>query len=51
MLFRSVNGELVQINRYDFKNDKLYYEKIMQIKKQIIIKMQSTKLDYLTKTK
>ena len=34
MLFRSINGELIEINKYDFKNDKLYYQKIMEIKKQ-----------------
>jgi len=32
MLFRTVTGELVEINKYDYKNDKLYYEKIMEIK-------------------
>ena len=35
MLFRTINGELIEINKYDFKNDKLYYEKIMEIKKQM----------------
>jgi hypothetical protein len=34
MLFRNINGELIEINKYDFKNDKLYYQKIMEIKKQ-----------------
>jgi hypothetical protein len=34
MLFRDVNGNLIQLNRYDFKNDKVYYQKIMEIKKQ-----------------
>jgi hypothetical protein len=34
MLFRDVNGNLIELNRYDFKNDKLYYQKIMEIKKQ-----------------
>lgn len=33
MLFRTITGELIEIKRYDFKNDKLYYEKIMEIKK------------------
>ena len=33
MLFRSINGELIEINKYDFKNDKLYYQKIIEIKK------------------
>ena len=28
-----ITGELIEIKRYDFKNDKLYYEKIMEIKK------------------
>lgn len=34
MIFRDSNGELIEINRYHFKNDKLYYSKIMDIKKQ-----------------
>lgn len=32
MLFRTNTGELVEIKRYDFPNDKLYYKKIMDIK-------------------
>jgi hypothetical protein len=32
MLFRTFDGKLVEIRKYDFKNDKLYYEKIMKIK-------------------
>jgi hypothetical protein len=51
MLFRTANGELVQINRYNFKNDKMYYEKILEIKKQFIKKNKSSKLDYWTKSK
>ena len=34
MLFRDINGNLIELNRYDFKNDTLYYQKIMEIKKQ-----------------
>ena len=34
MLFRDINGNLIELNRYDFKNDKVYYQKIMEIKKQ-----------------
>ena len=34
MLFRTISGELIRVNRYDFKNDKLYYQKIMTIKEQ-----------------
>jgi hypothetical protein len=33
MLFRDINGNLVELNRYDFINDKLYYQKIIEIKK------------------
>ena len=29
MIFRDNNGNLIELNRYDFKNDKLYYQKIM----------------------
>ena len=32
MLFRKNNGEMIEIKRYDFPNDKLYYAKIMEIK-------------------
>lgn len=31
MLFRRIDGKLIEINKYNFKNDKLYYEKIMNI--------------------
>jgi hypothetical protein len=34
-LFRTNKGELIEINKYDFPNDKLYYNKIMEIKKPI----------------
>lgn len=43
MLFRDVNGNLIELNRYDFKNDKAYYQKIMEIKKQFT---KSNKNDY-----
>jgi hypothetical protein len=33
MIFRNIDGELIEISRLDFKNDKLFYEKIMSIKK------------------
>ena len=32
MIFRTVNGVLIEINKYDFKNDTLYYKKIFEIK-------------------
>lgn len=36
MLFRTITGDLIEINIYDYKNDKLYYEKIMEIKKAFV---------------
>ena len=32
MLFRNSDGKLVELNLYNFINDKLYYEKIFEIK-------------------
>jgi hypothetical protein len=32
MIFRDSKGKLIEINRLDFKNDKSYYNKIIQIK-------------------
>lgn len=51
MIFRTANGELVEINRYNYKNDKLYYEKILEIKKQFISKIELSKQDYWRKLK
>lgn len=31
MLFRNKHGKLIQINKYDFTNDKLYYAVIKKI--------------------
>ena len=33
MLFRTNKGVLIEIKKYDLPNDKLYYQKIMEIKK------------------
>lgn len=33
MLFRTNKGELIEIKKYDYPNDNLYYQKIMDIKK------------------
>lgn len=33
MLFRTSNGGLIEVKKYDFSSDKLYYKKIMDIKK------------------
>lgn len=35
MLFRINTGELIEINKYNFSNDKLYYQKIMELKKSL----------------
>jgi hypothetical protein len=31
MLFRKYDGTLVEINKGDYKNDRLYYQQIMQV--------------------
>ena len=46
MLFRNINDELIEINRYDFKNDKLYYQKIMEIKKQFTKLNKNNNINY-----
>jgi len=33
MLFRTGEGSLIEIKKYNFKNDILYYEKLLAIKK------------------
>ena len=37
MLFRTNTGELIEINKYDFTSDKLYYQKILEIKQPLVI--------------
>jgi hypothetical protein len=32
MLIRKADGKLIEINKYDYKNDHIYYKKIMQLK-------------------
>ena len=34
MIIRNKNGDLIKMNRYDYTNDLIYYEKIMNIKKE-----------------
>jgi hypothetical protein len=34
MIIRNINGELIQINKYSLASDTIYYEKIMNIKKE-----------------
>ena len=33
MIIRNIHGELIKIYKYDYANDMIYYEKIMNIKK------------------
>jgi len=35
MLFRNKEGNLIEINKYDYKNDIIYYNKIMNNNNQI----------------
>ena len=35
MLFRNVRGELINIKKTDFVNDKLYYKSIMELKRNV----------------
>jgi hypothetical protein len=53
MIFRNNNGELVELNKYDFKNDLLFYKKIMEMKRSFTklnkpneIKKTTTKINY-----
>ncbi len=51
MLFRTATDELIDVKINNFKNDKIYYEKVVQIKKQIIEKNNNYKLELESKTK
>jgi hypothetical protein len=46
MLFRDINGNLIELNRYDFINDKLYYQKIIEIKTKITKSVEVKKSNY-----
>ena len=35
MLFRTSDGKLIELKKHSFINDKLYYEKILDIKKPV----------------
>lgn len=37
MLFRQKNGTFIEINRLDYKNDTLYYSKIMELKRNSLV--------------
>ncbi len=48
MLFRDINGNLVELNKYDFKNDKAYYQKIIDIKKHFTKLTKNNNINYST---
>ena len=48
MLFRTNKGELIEIKKYEYPNDILYYKKIMEIKTP---KISSTKENSFAKLK
>jgi hypothetical protein len=35
MIFQNINGSIIIINKYDFKNDNLYYKQIYDMIKNI----------------
>ena len=35
MLFRGSDGTIIEICKYHYKNDNLYYQKLMEIKKDV----------------
>jgi hypothetical protein len=41
MIIRDINGKIINLNKYDYANDMIYYEKIMNIKKEF------TKANYI----
>jgi len=44
MIFRDCYGNIIEINKSDYKNDYLYYTKIMNIKSNIIDQYQCEKI-------
>ena len=42
MLYRAVDVKLIEIKKHNFINDKLYYEKVLDIKTPIIPKLEKT---------
>jgi hypothetical protein len=41
MIFRNHCGEIVILNKYDFKNDLAYYHKIMELQRENLSKVDS----------
>lgn len=46
MLFRNKEGLLIEINRYDCKNDSIYYSKISQVKNLLNTNIEEKKRQY-----
>ena len=49
MLFRTNKGTLIEIKKYDFSNDKLYYQKLVEIKKLNISVSKETNISFSNK--
>jgi hypothetical protein len=49
MIFRNNNGELIDIKRSDFKNDRLFYTKIMSVKSKKDTKQQNVQSAFMVK--
>jgi len=45
MLFRTNMGQLIEIKKYDYLNDNLYFKKILEIKKPIYTNTSFSKLE------
>jgi hypothetical protein len=50
MLFRSNKGELIELKKYDFPDDNLYYKKIMEIKKPLMCSIKQSPFAKLKET-
>jgi hypothetical protein len=38
MIFVTCNGEFIEMNKYDYVNDKLFYEKMMELRKSNLVR-------------
>jgi hypothetical protein len=49
MIFRNVDGSLIEIKRNSFKNDKIFYTKLIEIKVKKEIKQQNVHSAFMVK--
>lgn len=49
MIFRNIDGTLIEIKKSDFKNDQLFYKKIMSIKVKKERKQQNVQSAFIVK--